>query len=94
MAPEEFVQRIQQAGQLGAIYQDVRRSKALIEAVRQATVTDSSGEPVDLSDLLGDDGPEEAPEVVEASAEDTAGDTAADTDAAAGTEPAEASAKS
>jgi trigger factor len=94
MAPEEFVQRIQQAGQLGAIYQDVRRSKALIEAVRQATVTDSSGEPVDLSDLLGDDGPEEAPEVVEASAEDTAGDTAAGTDAAAGTEPAEASAKS
>jgi trigger factor len=94
MAPEEFVQRIQQAGQLGAIYQDVRRSKALIEAVRQATVTDSSGEPVDLSDLLGDDGPEEAPEVVEASAQDTAGDTAAGTDAAAGTEPAEASAKS
>ena len=68
--------------------------RELIEAVRQATVTDSSGEPVDLSDLLGDDGPEEAPEVVEASAQDTAGDTAAGTDAAAGTEPAEASAKS
>ena len=30
MPPEEFVQRIQEAGQLGAIYSDVRRSKALI----------------------------------------------------------------
>ena len=29
MPPEEFVKRIQEAGQLGAIYADVRRSKAL-----------------------------------------------------------------
>ncbi len=56
MPPEEFVRRIQEAGQLGAIYADVRRSKALIAAVRAATVTDASGRPVDLSDLLGDDG--------------------------------------
>ncbi|HEY0814665.1 MAG TPA: trigger factor [Pseudonocardia sp.] len=55
MTPEEFVRRIQEAGQLGAIYSDVRRSKALIEAVRAATVTDSAGEPVDVSELLGDD---------------------------------------
>ena len=53
MPPEEFVRRIQEAGQLGAIYQDVRRSKALIAAVGAATVTDESGSPVDLSDLLG-----------------------------------------
>ena len=33
MPPEEFVRRIQEAGQLGAIYSDVRRSKALIAAV-------------------------------------------------------------
>ena len=45
MPPEEFVQRIQEAGQLGAIYADVRRSKALIAAVRAATVTDASREP-------------------------------------------------
>ena len=44
MPPEEFVQRIQEAGQLGAIYADVRRSKALIAAVRAATVTDASGD--------------------------------------------------
>ncbi|MBW0106036.1 trigger factor [Pseudonocardia sp. KRD291] len=55
MAPEQFVQQIQQAGQLGAIYQDVRRSKALITAVRAATVTLPSGDVVDLSDLLGSD---------------------------------------
>jgi trigger factor len=55
MPPEEFVRRIQEAGQLGAIYQDVRRSKALIAAVGAATVTDESGSPVDLSDLIGSD---------------------------------------
>jgi trigger factor len=64
MQPEEFVQRIQEAGQLGAVYSDVRRSKALIAAVRAATVTDPSGSEVDMSDLLGEDEPEtsEAPE--------------------------------
>jgi trigger factor len=55
IAPEEFVQRLQQAGQLGAVFSDVRRSKALIAAVRAATVTDASGAEVDLSDVLGDE---------------------------------------
>jgi trigger factor len=68
MPPEEFVQRIQEAGQLGAVYSDVRRSKALIAAVRAATVTDASGSEVDLSELLGDDEPE-APEAAEAGTE-------------------------
>jgi trigger factor len=61
MPPEEFVRRIQEAGQLGAIYSDVRRSKALIAAVREATVVDPSGAQVDVAELLGDDdesGPE------------------------------------
>ena len=60
MPPEEFVQRIQEAGQLGAIYADVRRSKALIEAVRAATVTDASGTALDMSELLGDNDDEQA----------------------------------
>jgi trigger factor len=59
MPPEEFVRRIQEAGQLGAIYADVRRSKALITAVRAATVSDASGNAVDLSELLGDDSAED-----------------------------------
>jgi trigger factor len=62
MPPEEFVRRVQEAGQLGAIYSDVRRSKALIAALGVATVTDASGAPVDLSDLIGD-GTTEADEV-------------------------------
>jgi trigger factor len=58
MQPEEFVRRIQEAGQLGAVYSDVRRSKALIAAVRAATVTDESGSEVDMSEFLGEDEPE------------------------------------
>jgi trigger factor len=60
MQPEEFVRRIQEAGQLGAVFSDVRRSKALISAVRAATVTDASGSEVDMSDLLGTDEDEDA----------------------------------
>jgi trigger factor len=67
MQPEEFVRRIQEAGQLGAVYSDVRRSKALIAAVRAATVTDASGQEVDMSDLLGEDEPEAVEAAVEAS---------------------------
>lgn len=79
MQPEEFVQRIQEAGQLGAVYSDVRRSKALIAAVRAATVTDASGSEVDMSELLGDDEPDtadapEASETPEASEDTPAAD--------------------
>jgi trigger factor len=77
MQPEEFVRRIQEAGQLGAIYSDVRRSKALIAAVRAATVTDESGNEVDMSELLGEDEPEAAEATDEA--------TEADEDAPAAT---------
>jgi trigger factor len=74
MPPEEFVRRIQEAGQLGAVYSDVRRSKALIAAVRAASVTDESGSAVDMSDLLGEDEPEESSEdAVTADAEEKAG---------------------
>jgi trigger factor len=67
MPPEEFVRRIQEAGQLGSIYSDVRRSKALIEAVRAVGVTDAAGEPVDVSELLGDDDDAAEQEEIEAS---------------------------
>jgi trigger factor len=69
MQPEEFVRRIQEAGQLGAVYSDVRRSKALIAAVRAASVTDASGSEVDMSELLGEDEPEGAEASTEASTE-------------------------
>ncbi|SHF44715.1 trigger factor [Streptoalloteichus hindustanus] len=62
ISPDEYVQRAQQAGQLGVIFADVRRGKALGVVVRQATVTDGSGATVDLSDLFGDEQGEPAAE--------------------------------
>jgi trigger factor len=38
---------------LGAMYADVRRGKALATVVRQATVTDATGNPVDIEALVG-----------------------------------------
>jgi trigger factor len=67
VSPEEYVQRAQQSGQLGAIFADVRRGKALGSVVRAAAVTDESGDTVDMEVLFGE--PEQdggaAPEVVE-----------------------------
>jgi trigger factor len=89
MQPEEFVRRVQEAGQLGAIYQEVRRGKALIAAVRAATVTDSSGAPVDLSDLFGsaDEAGSDVP-AADAAAE-SAGDTVTDAEVPSHDQPAE-----
>ncbi|MFC4000295.1 trigger factor [Prauserella oleivorans] len=53
VSPDEYVQRAQQSGQLGAIFADVRRGKALASVVRNATVTDASGQELDLTDLFG-----------------------------------------
>ncbi|AHH94948.1 trigger factor [Kutzneria viridogrisea] len=53
VSPDEYVQRAQQAGQLGAIFAEVRRGKALATVVRQATVTDGAGGTVDLTELFG-----------------------------------------
>ncbi len=51
--PEEFLRRVQEAGQLGTIYADVRRGKALATVIRAATVTDPAGDPVDFEELSG-----------------------------------------
>jgi trigger factor len=53
VSPDEYVNRAQQSGQLGAIFADVRRGKALASIVRQATVTDASGTPIDFDTLFG-----------------------------------------
>ncbi|CAM4034927.1 trigger factor [Kibdelosporangium persicum] len=53
VSPDEYVQRAQQSGQLGAIFADVRRGKALASIVRQATVTDASGNAIDFDELFG-----------------------------------------
>ena len=53
VSPEEYIQQAQQANQLGAIFADVRRGKALATVVQAATVLGPDGEPVDLSELFG-----------------------------------------
>ncbi|GAA4416463.1 trigger factor [Actinokineospora soli] len=53
VSPDEYVQRAQQSGQLGAIFADVRRGKALAAVVREAKVSTEDGAEVDLSELFG-----------------------------------------
>ncbi|WP_181724705.1 trigger factor [Nocardia gipuzkoensis] len=69
MAPEQFIQQVQQAGQLGAVFADVRRGKALAGVVGKVTVTDSAGNPVDTAEMFG--------EPTDSAEEDNAGETAA-----------------
>ena len=52
VSPNEYAQQAHQSGELGAIYADVRRGKALATVVRQATVTDASGNSLDVDALL------------------------------------------
>jgi trigger factor len=68
MSPDQFVQQAQESGQIGALFADVRRSKALFSVVRQATVTDSAGNELDMDELFGPQEGEETPEVVEGEA--------------------------
>jgi trigger factor len=53
MSPEQFIQQVQQAGQLGAVFADVRRGKALAGVVGKVTVTDSEGNTVDTAEMFG-----------------------------------------
>jgi len=52
ISPQEYIQRAQQSGQLGAIFADVRRGKALASVVLKAAVTDASGNKVELDELF------------------------------------------
>ncbi|MFC4603225.1 trigger factor [Rhodococcus kronopolitis] len=65
ISPDQFIQQVQQAGQLGAVFADVRRGKALASVVVKVAVTDTAGETVDTAEMFG---------TVEASAEDAESD--------------------
>jgi trigger factor len=69
MDPNQFAQIIDQSGQVPMMVSEVRRRKALAVVLGQATVTDTDGKAVDLSDFVRPGGEEEAP-AVEESAED------------------------
>ncbi|MGH3770857.1 MAG: trigger factor [Pseudonocardiaceae bacterium] len=53
ISPTEYAQQAQESGELHAMSANVRRGKALDTVVRQATVTDGSGNPVDVDALAG-----------------------------------------
>jgi trigger factor len=55
MDPQEYANQIAQAGQLGALFSEVVRGKALALVLESAKVTDASGNAVDLSRLEADD---------------------------------------
>ncbi|MGY0497226.1 trigger factor [Nocardia sp. FBN12] len=69
MSPEQFIQQVQQAGQLGAVFADVRRGKALAGVVGQVKVTDSDGNVVDTTEMFGDPAESADAEPVDAAAE-------------------------
>ncbi|TSE00003.1 trigger factor [Skermania sp. ID1734] len=71
MSPEQFIQQIQQANQLGAVFADVRRGKALASVVERVQVTDSDGTVIDTKELFG------SPATGEASEADADDDAAA-----------------
>lgn len=81
MDPNQFVQQLQQSGQIGNLFADVRRGKALAAVICKATVTDEDGAAVDVEQYFGEEEPAEA-EAAEASSTE-ANDV---TDAAEGSE--------
>ncbi len=60
VAPQDFANQIVQSGQIGVVFAEVRRGKALARLLENVKITDESGNAVDLSALDED--------------EDTAGD--------------------
>ncbi len=53
MPPQEFIQQLQNANQVGALYADVRRNKALAAVIGQVTVKDTNGEVIDTDAFFG-----------------------------------------
>jgi trigger factor len=88
MAPQDFVNALQEGNQLPAIIGEVARNKALAVALGKVNVVDTNGKPVDLSGFVAT----EDEEAVVAEAEEIA-DAAADADAVIEAEEAEAAEK-
>ncbi len=51
VAPQEFANSVVQSGQIGVIFSEVRRGKALAQLLESVKITDESGNAVDLSAL-------------------------------------------
>ncbi|MGI6877665.1 trigger factor [Microbacterium sp. gxy059] len=66
MSPQDFIQALQQGGQLQAVMGDVARNKAIAVVLGKAEVVDSNGEKVDLSGFVATDDDEQGDEAGEA----------------------------
>jgi trigger factor len=53
MSPDDYFKRLQEANQLASVFADVRRGKALANAVGRATISDASGNRLDIDELFG-----------------------------------------
>ncbi|AXA95767.1 trigger factor [Microbacterium sp. PM5] len=76
MAPQEFVDALQQGGQLPAMVGEVARNKALAIALGKVSVVDTNGKAVDLTGFVVEDEADAEAEVV-AEAEEIADEAAA-----------------
>ncbi|ACZ30149.1 trigger factor [Xylanimonas cellulosilytica DSM 15894] len=65
MEPQQFIQTLDQGGQIPAMVGEVARSKALAVALRQIDVKDGEGNVVDLSEFIGSDDADTAAEALE-----------------------------
>jgi trigger factor len=82
MAPQEFVNALQEGNQLPAMVGEVARNKALAIALGKVTVVDSNGKPVDLTGFVAVEDEAEAEDEVVEEAQEIA-DAAADAEEAA-----------
>lgn len=82
MDPSAFAQAIQEAGQVPAMVSEVARRKALAVVLEGATITDASGNRVDLSEEEGGEEPAADDETAEGTTAEAPADAAA-TDAEA-----------
>jgi trigger factor len=67
MSPEQYAQQLQQGGNIAEFVADVRRTKTLAQLLEETTITDASGNVVDLEALR--------PRTVQAAASTEADDT-------------------
>ncbi|MRH29927.1 trigger factor [Microbacterium sp. SYP-A9085] len=75
VAPQEFVEALQQNGQLPVLVGEVARNKALAVMLGKVTVVDSAGKPVDLTGFIAVEDEDAA--AGDAAADDAPGETAA-----------------
>jgi trigger factor len=80
VAPQEFANQIVQSGQIGVIFSEVRRGKALAQLLERVKITDESGNVVDLSVLDEDEAADAAEDDERDEAEQIAAENPAEID--------------